>query len=631
MKLVLPLMFAASIAARADGNGYLGRDVCAGCHKDIAVTQVQTAMARTWQGKETKLLPTTDSEEHIEGPEPVIDYLVKRTPQSFEFRVRMPERQTLSVPIAVTMGGTRHGLSFLARIQDIEGSPLPRAPLVETRYLYSVVARELALSPGFPIEKPSTYQTALGRVLSPGFEKKCLSCHGQPRAIGAHSEIGVTCEDCHGPGRPHLVALGRKTTDKGILNPHKLAVADQMRPCAQCHAGFSNVQDPLPDDLLISDQVTALSNSECWRQTVGQITCVNCHNPHQDAPREIVEKRSEHTCLSCHASSVAQHPALCPVNRASGCVGCHMPDVKDRPPFVIADHWIRVYPEQGVSSPKPQTEWRSQVTPKHLFLRIMVLDDATKAAALRDQLAGGASFFDLARANSLDLNSSMNGGFLGDVDAAQLDTAWSSAALSLQQGEISPPIAGAGRYFIIQRMPRDFRQEAQVHFNKAMDLRKQGNAQQSSAELLEALKIYPRFLRALTYLGVTYAGAGNPQTAAGILNVAIRFYPDDAGAHFNLGIAYGATRNSDEIAEYRKALELDPDLVPGYLNLGAALYDKGQYDEAMQVYRRGIDVNPLVAALHYSLSVALEHQGKMQEAQSEMALALKIDPKAASH
>jgi predicted CXXCH cytochrome family protein len=611
-------------------NGYLGRDVCAGCHKDIAATQARTAMAQTWQGTQTRLIPNPDSEAHAEGPDPAIEYLISRSAQQFDFRVHMPGREAVTFPVETTMGGARHGLSFLARIKDIEGLPLARAPLVETRYLHSAVENKLALSPGFPVEKPTTYETGLGRVLSPAFEKKCLTCHGQPSTIGTHSEAGVVCESCHGPGQAHLVALGRKTADKGILNPAKLPIADQVRPCSECHAGFSMVQDPLPDDLLISDQVTALSNSECSRQTGGRITCVNCHNPHQDAPRQVLETRTEKTCVGCHAADVKQHPALCPVNRVTGCVGCHMPDAKDRPPFVIADHWIRVHPEQNISAPKQQPQWRSQATPKHLVLRMMVLDDPGTAARMRDQLAGGASFFDLARANSLDRSSAINGGFLGDMEATQLEPAWSDAALRLEPGEISAVINAQGKYFILQRMPRNFREDAEAHFNKAMELRKQGDRQQSSAELLEALKIYPRFLRALTYLGVAYAEAGNPQTGAGILSVAIRLYPQDAGAHFNLGIAYGAMRNPDEITEYRKALELDPDLVLGYLNLGAALHDKGQYDEAIEIYRRGIDVNPLVAALHYSLSAVLQHQAKTQEAQSEMALALEIDPNAAA-
>ena len=67
--------------------------------------------------------------------------------------------------------------------------------------------------------------------------------------------------------------------------------------------------------LLISDQVTALKNSECWRQSGGEITCTNCHNPHQDAPHAVMVARAEKTCLRCHSATVTKHAGLCPVNR----------------------------------------------------------------------------------------------------------------------------------------------------------------------------------------------------------------------------------------------------------------------------------------------------------------------------
>ena len=214
---------------------------------------------------------------------------------------------------------------------------------------------------------------------------------------------------------------------------------------------------------------------------------------------------------------------------------------------------------------------------------------------------------------------------MGSLEAARLNPIWSATALKLEPGELSDVIEGSEKYFILQRLPRNFRDDAAAHFQKAMDLRQAGDRQRSAAELLDALKIYPYFLRALTYLGITYGEAGNPSAGAGVLNLAITLYPRDAGAHFNLGIAYGAQGNENEISEYRRALALDADLAPAYLNWGAALYAKGRREEAIDVYRRGIDVNPLVAGLHYSLSIALDQEGK-QEAETEMALARKIDP-----
>ncbi|HUO31081.1 MAG TPA: tetratricopeptide repeat protein, partial [Bryobacteraceae bacterium] len=156
-----------------------------------------------------------------------------------------------------------------------------------------------------------------------------------------------------------------------------------------------------------------------------------------------------------------------------------------------------------------------------------------------------------------------------------------------------------------------------------------GKQQESMAELLEALKIYPHLLRALTWLGAAYGQAGNPTVSAGILGIAVQLYPRDAGAHFNLALADGALGKPDEIAEYQRTLEIDPDYVLAYLNWGAALYAKGQYDDAIKIYRQGLDVNPLLASLHYSLGLALEQQKKTAEAESEIALATKIDPNVA--
>src|SRR6185437_15996702 len=193
MKFSLAVLLVLPAALFAAGNAYVGRDVCAGCHKSIAATQATTAMAKTWQGAATKLLPPTDQEKQAEGPEPQIQYRVARSARNFEFTVQMPGDRPQQFPIVTTMGGTRHGLSFLFKVPDVQGVPLPRAPLVEGRYLHYVPTNRLELSPGFPTDKPANYETAFGRVLAPGFEKKCLMCHGEPRKIGSHSETGVTC------------------------------------------------------------------------------------------------------------------------------------------------------------------------------------------------------------------------------------------------------------------------------------------------------------------------------------------------------------------------------------------------------------------------------------------------------
>jgi predicted CXXCH cytochrome family protein len=630
-RLLCLLLLIPTFANAAGNGGYVGRDACAACHKQIYASHLHTNMARTWQGTAvTSHIPANYSQTHAEGPAPEIDYALKRIGQTLQYTVQMPGQPVVDYPIDAMVGGDRHGISFLLRVPALEGLPLPISRLVEARYFHYAEGNKLAFSLGFPEEKPVNYETALGRVLTPYLEKRCLGCHGQPRTHGAIVEVGVGCESCHGPGQPHLTAVSAKSRDLHILNPDKLPVPDRMRPCTQCHAGSSVVEDPMPDDTLISDQVTALKNSECWRQSGGEITCTNCHNPHQDATRPVLLARADKTCVRCHSATVVNHAGLCPVNRVTGCAGCHMA-TETRGAFVIAEHWIRVQPDQKVDVPARNPAWRTKVTPRHMYLRMIVSDDREKAANMRQQLLAGGSFFDLARANSIDPPTAANGGYVGDLDKGQFDPAWAAAALKLEPGELSDVVPGNEKYFVIQRMPRNFREEAEVVFNKAMDLRKQGKQQESMNQLLEALKIYPNLLRALTWLGAMYGQSGNPSVSAGILSIATRLYPGDGGAHYNLALAYGAMGKAEEISEYQRTIEIDGDFVLAYLNWGAALYSKGRYEDAIKIYRQGIDVNPLYASLHYSLGLALQQVNKTAEADAELALAAKIDPNVGKH
>src|SRR5207248_145896 len=116
---------------------------------------------------------------------------------------------------------------------------------------------------------------------------------------------------------------------------------------------------------------------------------------------------------------------------------------------------------------------------------------------------------------------------------------------------------------IFQRMPRNFLESAAGFEQQGSELRAKGRLAEAADKYTAALQIYPQFLRALIFLGATFGQLGNAQRAAGILEFAARLYPDDPAAQYNLGIAYGALgRTADEIRAYRRAIEIEPDLLP---------------------------------------------------------------------
>jgi predicted CXXCH cytochrome family protein len=599
------------LAHGSETSAYVGSRVCAQCHRAIAATQAKTNMAQTWQGVATRILTAAYREDHTEGPAPRVSYRAARNGATgLQFETTMPGRPTVKAPIEAVIGGERHGVSFLMRVHSIEGAELARAPLVEARYLHSTHENGLALSAGFPEEKPSSYETALGRALTPSFEKKCLDCHGRPDVTNAGG--GVHCESCHGPGRSHLDAVAAGKPRSGIV---------KIESCEKCHSGFSTLSDPLPDDLLISNQVNALENSECYIQSAAAIRCTNCHDPHQDAPSVV--SRSIRTCLQCHSDRVDRHAALCPVNREGACLSCHMPEVT-KGSFTMVDHWIRVHPEQPL--PNGRGSETSRVRPRRVFLRIIATNQASTAAQAHDRLLKGDPFFDVASQLSVD-PSAPGGGYLGEMWLDKMDSKLADVAATLRPGDMSHVIDAGSRHIILQRMPRDFRWQADQIQQQASALKAKGMLKEAAAKYQEALRIDPYFLRALIFLGATLGQQGDAQRAAGILEFAARLYPNDPAAQYNLGIAYGALgRAADEIHAYRRALEIEPDLIPAYQNLGAALYSTGQLESAIEVYHRGLDANPLSAVLYYNLGVILRDRGDVDKAKSSIAIARKIDP-----
>jgi len=72
------------------------------------------------------------------------------------------------------------------------------------------------------------------------------------------------------------------------------------------------------------------------------------------------------------------------------------------------------------------------------------------AVALRKAIVGGADFADVAKRESTDSASAVNGGFLGRVTRGRFVPAFDSAAFSLKPGEVSQPVLTQFGYHLIK-------------------------------------------------------------------------------------------------------------------------------------------------------------------------------------
>ncbi len=605
------LTFTLVQAAALAQTGYAGTSACTKCHMNIGTTQSTTAMANTWHGGQAVALHA------LPGGGRKDDFEIQRQGNGFAVSVMMPSGAKVLLPVEAMVGGGRHGVSFLERVKEVDGIALERPALVEARYAFSP-DRGLVLSAGFSPEPPETHERALGRVLSPGFEKRCLTCHGQPGTLGAGSEGGVRCESCHGPSALHAAASNK---------PPSIHGANSREICAQCHTGLSigKRSDLVPDDLLVSSQVPALQHSECFIQSGGSLACTNCHNPHNDAAG--VMEATVKTCLGCHSIVKEGHAGICPVNQVKGCVGCHMPGV-ERTAFHVVDHWIRVHPEQGVQAAATRDLWRTQVTPKREYLQIIVVEGTDKVATVQQRLAGGDPFRSVAHDLSIDATAQA-GGFIGEMELAGMDSALATIAARLPYGGTSQMIQQGTRSVVLHRLARDFKYDANRLFQEAIVLKSRGDLKGAIQKDQQALHVYPYFLRALIFMGTCFAEAGLADRASEMLGFAAQSYPEDAAAQFSFALAPGR-QPARKIEALRRAIELDPDLVAAYQSLGVALYAAGEPQSAIAVFHQGLQIDPLSAVLNYNLGLALKEQGDYAGSAKALKLALALDPAIAS-
>jgi serine/threonine-protein kinase len=156
-------------------------------------------------------------------------------------------------------------------------------------------------------------------------------------------------------------------------------------------------------------------------------------------------------------------------------------------------------------------------------------------------------------------------------------------------------------------------------------------AHASAARLLRrAQQQYPADFWVNEKLGQALQQATPPDWDEGVrfFTAAVALRPESPGAHSNLGAALFDKGQLDEaIASLRKAIELDPRLALTQCNLGVALGDKGQLGEAIASFHKAIALDPKYAPAHNGLGNALKAKGQLDEAIACYQKAIALDPK----
>ncbi|MYB93115.1 tetratricopeptide repeat protein [Candidatus Poribacteria bacterium] len=137
------------------------------------------------------------------------------------------------------------------------------------------------------------------------------------------------------------------------------------------------------------------------------------------------------------------------------------------------------------------------------------------------------------------------------------------------------------------------------HYRKAAFLMRNGDAQQAIEAYQKAIKNKRRTL----------------------------FFTQEPSAYNNLGQAHlYAEEYAPAIENFKKVIEMAPDIAEGHVNLTTAYLRQNLAAEAREACLRALETFPQTALLHYNLACAYALEDKSQKAVDSLIQAVNLNP-----
>jgi len=187
------------------------------------------------------------------------------------------------------------------------------------------------------------------------WRRQCADCHtvGFSTETVQWVELGIGCEECHGPGSAHSEAPGAEN----IINPARLPHTLAGDVCGGCHTRGKSPDgkwdfpvDFRPGDALGPQNFTPVSYDTTkswwpdgairehrqqhiqWRETrhfLAGVDCIACHTTHAQTTKFATRQIPNVLCRECHpdisTDPVTGHAPIAGAPEHTNCVACHMP------------------------------------------------------------------------------------------------------------------------------------------------------------------------------------------------------------------------------------------------------------------------------------------------------------------
>jgi len=165
-----------------------------------------------------------------------------------------------------------------------------------------------------------------------------------------------------------------------------------------------------------------------------------------------------------------------------------------------------------------------------------------------------------------------------------------------------------------------------VYNNLAVVSAAENKPEDAMAAFENALKVDATNFVALNGIITQYANSHELDKAHARIDQVLGTYPNVAWLHFLKGQIYGYQSNAQSAeAEFRRALELDPNYLPAYSSLAAIFINTKQQDRAIAEYKKILAIRPDNAAVYTLIGMLEDTRQNYDAAAENYRKALELD------
>jgi protein O-mannosyl-transferase len=141
----------------------------------------------------------------------------------------------------------------------------------------------------------------------------------------------------------------------------------------------------------------------------------------------------------------------------------------------------------------------------------------------------------------------------------------------------------------------------------------------------------PHKVRPIVSHGYSYGELGKWENAIADYSKAIGINPNYHIAYYNRGVAYDNLEQWEKaIADYSSAIVINPKYPTAYFNRGIDYYNLGHLDKAIEDYSKAIRYNPRYSDAYSNRGIAFYNLRQLDKAIADYSMAIGINPKFAN-